>query len=180
MLPLVARHRRAHDGFTLVEVLTALSLFGIVSAIAATNFNAYMPRYRVRGAALEIAGDMNQARLAAIKEGRAYYYAPLAGARYEIRYQNGAVQTVLKTVDVAKDYTDVTFTAPGGAVDPYGVAIPGAVPAGPITFNSDGTITGAASVYVGATDSSVDSNSAVVVTAAGRIRVWGYNGSAWH
>jgi Tfp pilus assembly protein FimT len=172
--------RRGTEGFTLVEVLTMLSLAGIVGAIAATNFNSYMPSYRVRGAALEIAGDMNQARLSAIKEGRAYFYAPVSGTTYQIKFQNGAVQTVLKTVDVAKDYTGVKFAAPTGATDPYGVAIPGAVPAVPLTFNSDGTVTSAASVYVAPTDTSVHSNAAVVVTAAGRIRVWGYAGSTWH
>jgi len=177
-MPMVVR-RRGTEGFTLVELLTMVSLAGIIGAIAATNFNTYMPSYRVRGAALEIAGDMNQARLAAIKEARAYFYAPVSGTKYQIKFQNGAVQTVPKTVDVAKDFTGVKFAAPAGANDPYGVAIPGAVPGGPITFNSDGTVTSAASVYVAPTDTSVHSNAAVVVTAAGRVRVWSYGGSTW-
>ena len=46
-MPMVVR-RRGTEGFTLVEVLTMLSLAGIVGAIAATNFNSYMPSYRVR------------------------------------------------------------------------------------------------------------------------------------
>jgi prepilin-type N-terminal cleavage/methylation domain-containing protein len=179
MSPTIARERRAAHGFTLVEVLTAISLLGIIGAIAATNFNAFMPAYRVRGAALEIAGDMNQARLAAVKEGRSYFYVPLAGTQYQIKYQNGGAQTVLKTVDVAKDYPEVQFGATGIAVDPYGNAIASAVPAGPLTFNSDGTVMNAAGVFVESTVEGAHSQHGVVVTAAGRIRVWHFNGSTW-
>lgn len=178
-MPTNVRERRAAHGFTLVELLTAMTLFGVIGAIAASNITAFMPRYRVRGAALEIAGDMNQARLAAIKEGRAYYYVPLSGTKYQIKFQNGAVQTVLKSVDVAKDYPDIQFAVPTGANSPYGTAIPGAVPAGTMTFNSDGTVTSPAGVYIAPTDTTVHSNHAVVVTVAGRIRVWNYNGTTW-
>ena len=172
---------QASPGFTLVEVLTAVSLFGVVSAVAASNFVSYMPGYRVRGAALQIAGDMNQARLAAIKEGKQYYYVPQAGTSYKIAYANGlGGQTDLKTVDVAKDYPQVRFGATGITSEPYGTpGAPPAVPAAQITFNSDGTVANAAGVYIEPTVAGSHVQHGVTVTASGRIRVWHYDGSAW-
>jgi prepilin-type N-terminal cleavage/methylation domain-containing protein len=173
--------RYASPGFTLVEVLTALSVFGVVSAVAASNFVSYMPGYRVRGAALQIAGDMNQARFAAIKEGKQYYYVPQAGTSYKITYADGAGgQTDLKTVDVAANYPQVRFGATGIGSDPYGTAgAPAAVPAAAIIFNSDGTVANAAGVYIEPTVTGNHVQHGVTVTAGGRIRVWHYDGSAW-
>ena len=172
--------RSAH-GFSLVEVMTVIGLFGIISTIAVTNFTAMMPAYRVRGAALQVAGDMNLARLSALKEGRRYYYTPLAGTRYRIEFDAaGGGLTTLKTVDIAADYPQVTFGSTGVALDPYGgIANPAAVPATSITFNSDGTVTNAAGVYVQPSTTGAHSHHAVTVTAAGRIRAWNYNGSTW-
>ena len=172
--------RHASPGFSLVEVLTALSLFGVISAVAASNFVAYMPGYRVRGAALQIAGDMNKARFSAIKEGKQYYYVPQAGTSYKISYADGlGGQTDLKTVDVAANYPGVQFGVTGIGSDPYGTAGPAAVPAGTITFNSDGTVSNAAGVYIEPTTSGGHVQHGVTVTAGGRIRVWHYDGSAW-
>lgn len=180
MSTIQTRMRRNVGGFTLVEVLTAISLVGVISAIAATNFNSFLPGYRARGAAMQIAGDMNQARLAAVKEGRRYYYQPIAGTSYEIQRDNGlGGQVVLKTVNIAAEYPQVTFGKTGITVDPYGAAIGPAVPAARITFNSDGTITGAAAVYVEPTVTAAHAQHGVFVTAAGRVRVWHYTGTVW-
>ncbi len=180
MLSRTARPWHAPPGFSAFELLTALSLFGVISAVAVSNFNAFMPSYRVRGAALEIAGDMNRARLAAIKEGRQYYYVPQAGTTYRISYANGAGTTTLKTVDVATDYPQVRFGATGITADPYGTpGAPPAVPGAQIVFNSDGTVSSAAGVYVESTVSAGHVQHGVTVTAAGRIRVWHFNGSTW-
>jgi prepilin-type N-terminal cleavage/methylation domain-containing protein len=172
----------ASPGFSLPEVLTAISLFGVIGAVAVSNFVSYMPGYRVRGAALQIAGDMNQARLAAIKEVKQYYYVPQGGTTYRINYDNGAGgQTVLKTVDVAANYPQVRFGTTGIGSDPYGAAgTPAAVPAATIIFNSDGTVVNPAGVYVEPTViGTTHVQQGVTVTAGGRIRVWHYDGSAW-
>ncbi len=175
------RMTHTHRGFTLVEVLTAIAIIGIISTIGATNFNAFFPPYRTRGAVLEIAGDMNFARLSAIKEGRLYYFVPQGGTSYQIAFANGGGgQTVLKTVNVAADYPQVRFAATGIPTDPYGGAVGAAVPAAQIIFNSDGTITNAAPVYVEPTVSASSAQNVVWVTPAGRIRIWHYNDPGWH
>ena len=177
----LTRTCRGTRGFTLIEVLTAVGMAGVISAIAVTNFRAFIPGYRTRGAALEIAGDMNHARLSAVERSRLYSFVPLSGARYEIRStaSDGTV-TVVKQVNVAADFPGVQFGATGIASDPYGNAIASAVPVGPVLFHSNGTVTNAASVFVEPTTECEHCQHGVVVTAAGRIRVWHYNGSVWN
>jgi prepilin-type N-terminal cleavage/methylation domain-containing protein len=95
-------------GLTLVEVLTAVSLLGIVTAVAATNFTAMAPAFRTRGAALAIAGDLNQARMASIKEARVYEYFPISGG-YQIRRDDGmGGREVVKQVVIGNEYPHVT------------------------------------------------------------------------
>ena len=171
---------RGTRGFTLIEVLTAIGMIGVIGAIAATNFRASVPGYRARGAALEIAGDMNQARLSAVERSRIYSFVPQGGTVYEIQSTDALGNvTVVKRVNVVADFPGVRFAATGIATDPYGNAITSAVPTGAVTFNSNGTVSNAAGVYVEPTTECQHCQHGVVVTAAGRIRVWHHNGTVW-
>lgn len=168
-------------GFTLIEMLATVGLIGVISAVAATNFNTFFPLYRTRGAALQIAGDLNFARMSAVKEYRRYSFVPQAGTSYQITFTNaGGGQTVLKTVNVAADYPQVQFGKTGIANDPYGGATGAASPGASIVFNSNGSVTNAAPIYVQpSTGSTTNAQNVVWVTPAGRIRVWHYTGSVW-
>lgn len=166
-------------GLTLIEVLTVISLMGIVTAIAATNFGAMRPSFRTRAAALAVAGDINQARMSAVKEGRVYDYLPVTGG-YQIRRDNGAGgRTVVKTVVVSTQYDNVTFGHGVTPNDPYGVAIGASAPAATITFQSDGTVVNPASVYLQSPSSEGLVQQAVTLSAAGRVRVWKLSGGTW-
>ena len=171
-----------NDGLTLIEVLTAVSLLGIVTAVAATNFTAMAPAYRTRGAALAIAGDLNQARMAAIKEARVYEYLPVSGG-YQIRRDDGAGgREVVKSVLLANEFPHVEFSkaAVPDNLDPYGAAIGTANPAATITFHSNGTVQNAAGVFVAAIGTAEPIQQAVTLSAAGRVRVWKYGDDGWH
>jgi prepilin-type N-terminal cleavage/methylation domain-containing protein len=181
-MPIVQEPRRRprNAGLTLIEVLTALSLMSIVTAVAATNFTAMLPGFRTRGAALLIAGDVNQARMAAVKEGRVYEYFPLSGG-YRIRRDDGVGgREIVKEVIVANAYPHVQFGHTGITNDPYAVAIASSAPTGPITFQSDGTVQDPAGMFLETANGSEEVQNAVTLSAAGRVRVWKYSGGAWH
>jgi prepilin-type N-terminal cleavage/methylation domain-containing protein len=167
-------------GLTLVEVLTAVSLLGVVTAVAATNFNAMRPAFETRGAALKIAGDLNQARMSAIKESRLYEFFPISGG-YRIRRDDGAGgREVLKEVVLANEYPHVTFGHSGvSGTDPYGAALGSALPGGTITFQSNGTVQNAAGVYLESGTGDEHVQQVVTLSGAGRVRVWKYAGGGW-
>ncbi|HYJ78603.1 MAG TPA: GspH/FimT family pseudopilin [Longimicrobiaceae bacterium] len=58
------------SGFTLVEVLAVLAIMGIAAAMAAPSLGAYVRRQRVRGALDLLAGDVQYARMLAVRNGR--------------------------------------------------------------------------------------------------------------
>jgi prepilin-type N-terminal cleavage/methylation domain-containing protein len=170
----IERRRLGNAGLTLIEVLTAISLIGIVTAIAATNFTAMVPSFRVRAAALRVAGDINQARMAAIKEGRYYEYFPISGG-YRIRRDNraGGVETV-KQVVVNTEFPHVVFGKTGVTTDPYNVDVSAAAaaPGAAITFDSNGTVRNAAGVFLQIPEAHGLAQQVVTLSAAGRVRVW--------
>jgi Tfp pilus assembly protein FimT len=167
---------------TLIEVLTAIGLMSILTAVAATNFSAMTPGFRARGAALLIAGDLNQARMNAVKESRVYEYFPISGG-YRIRRDDGlGGREVVKEVVIANEYPHVQFGKAGIDEDPYGADVSGAAaaPVGPITFHSNGTVQDPAGVFVEATGGDEPVQQVVTLSSAGRVRVWKHNESGWH
>jgi prepilin-type N-terminal cleavage/methylation domain-containing protein len=174
-----SKRLRRDAGLTLIEVLTAVSLIGIVTAMAASSFTAMMPGFRARGAALLIAGDLSQARMSAIKEGRVYEYFPISGG-YRIRFDNGlGGWTVLKEVVIANEYPHVVFGNPG-VPDPYGSPIASAAPTTAITFHSNGTVQNPAGVFIQAGSGDHIVQNAVTLSGAGRVRIWRFGESTWH
>lgn len=165
-------------GLTLVEVLTAVSLLGIVTAIAATSFTSMLPGFRARGAALLVAGDMNQARMAAIKEARVYQYFPTSGG-YRIRRDDGAGDfEVVKEVVLANEYPHVAFGT-DAPTDPYGTPVGDPAPTVAIVFHSNGTVQNPANVFIEAGSGDDVAQHVVTLSAAGRVRVWRYGESTW-
>ena len=59
---------RRMEGFTLIEALMAISIFIILSAIATPSLLSWRQSAKLRGAAANLKGDMQLARLKAIQE----------------------------------------------------------------------------------------------------------------
>jgi prepilin-type N-terminal cleavage/methylation domain-containing protein len=181
LMPGTARTLRGTAGLTLVEVLTAISVIGVLVAIGATSFRAQIPPLRARGAALLIAGDLNQARLSAVKESRRYFFVPGEGTTYQIRFDDGlGDSTLVKQVDIGAEFEGATFGNTGIDDDPYGAEDPAAVPGATMVFHSNGTVQNPASIFVEvALAGDAYAHQAVTVTAAGRIRVWKHAAGDW-
>jgi len=111
--------KKRSPGFTLMELILALSVMAILLAIAWPAIGQFSSGYRLRAAAREVATDLQFARLLAVKENRDFQVS-IAGASYEVtRVSDGFVA---KVRDFSADYPDVflsgatvTFNSRGNA-----------------------------------------------------------------
>lgn len=64
-------HLQHDNGFTLLEILIACSILGILTAMAVPSFSAWIARQQLRQATTELAANYTMARTAAMSRGSA-------------------------------------------------------------------------------------------------------------
>ncbi len=112
-------------GFSVVELLVVLAIIATLAMITIPGFLAYIPDYRLNAAAQELLGDIQMAKLRAVKKGVVVSVGINAATdTYTIfvddgvgaNYGNGAIdageQTIKTgTMPTGVDITGTTFTA---------------------------------------------------------------------
>jgi type IV fimbrial biogenesis protein FimT len=177
--------------FTLVELLIALALVGILAGVGTPYVLVNLPTYRVNAAVRQVVADLRLARTRAVEEGRDVFvrFYP-AESRYVLHLDsdgNGSFDPALdepwKTVALGELYAGIAFARYAGGISPSG----GALPADGVSFAGDlaafhprGTAR-AGSVYLRpARDEGVrrDRERAVtVVLSTGRVRTYRWTGA---
>lgn len=105
-------------GVTLMELLVVVAIVAVISSIVMMSTGDLRQTYAVKAAARTIFGDMQRARLAAIREGREHYlcFSPAETfTSYELHRKGinitacDADDIVLKTNVISSEYRGMTF-----------------------------------------------------------------------
>ena len=180
----------SHKGFSLIELLVALFIFGVLLAIAAPSFIGQRPRQDLKRLSREIVSDMQFAKVNALKTSSTWVIQfNTTNSEYKILSDDGVDDTwntaddsVFKTVSLS-NYPGIIFNIPTG----YGEISSEPNPSeglldgisfadNRIFFNSNGTSVGG-TVYI-----SNQNNDAFAVgstSVAGGIKTWVNYGSGW-
>ena len=139
------RHRQS--GFTLIEMMVVIVIISIIASVAIPSFSSFFDRYRLRGAADALFGDLQAARMEAIRNNSTVYVNFATGANWCYGMKLGsscdctkpasdADYCSLKLVN-AQTNTGVTMASNAFTADPTIDPLQGLVsPAGIVTFQS--------------------------------------------
>jgi type IV fimbrial biogenesis protein FimT len=115
-------------GFTLIEMVIVIAVMAILAAIAAPNYNSFMARKRVDGAANQLFTDLMGARMQAISQNNKVIAEITSSTGYNIVRDlngNGVVDTgeTGSAKSILPNYYDVTITVTFNPVfNPNGTA----------------------------------------------------------
>lgn len=166
--------KQRNAGFTLIEMMVALAIGGILTAIAVPNFSQMREGYRLRSAAYQVFAVLQRARSEAVKKNNNYEFLVTSSTTYRVHDDldsNGAINggEPTTTTDIAADSPGVTMASD---VQRWNGAAWGSEQS--ITFAPDGTTGGAADVARQGTITLTNTNGQqrqIVVSASGRIRI---------
>jgi prepilin-type N-terminal cleavage/methylation domain-containing protein len=111
---------KKNSGFTLLELAVVIAIIGILSGIAIPNFINWLPKYKLKNAAMDMRANFNATRLNAVKTNTEWAVIfDTANNEYHICSDSGANSvwdgpsgddTVVKTVHLSDYNAGVSFT----------------------------------------------------------------------
>lgn len=109
--------RNKQAGFTLIEIIVAFAVLGIVVSIAVPGLLSQMPKWRLNGAARQVMGDLMAARMKAVKLNHKVKVFFVDNHQYEIYDDANEDDTVtdlegdVENRDIHSRYPDVAITS---------------------------------------------------------------------
>lgn len=145
------------SGFSVGELMTVVSLIGIVTAVGIPSFLSFQPSMRLNGAAREVLSKLNWARANAVQNNNTSVVTFLNDHSFQIFNDangNGSADAnETLTINLQTDYSDVTFAVTGSSSTP--------------TFNGRGT----ASTDTTVTISNPSGSKTVAVSPTGNVKI---------
>ena len=184
---------QARRGLTIIELVVAMCIVAVMVLIAIPNIGRWLPRYRLKSAARDVASNMQLARLGAIKDNREWALLfDVNGQSYriisdkgpdgnwgtpdDIGYKGDADPWPLSTRRLS-DYPNVRFGDSGRGPVPGGGSVDDGVTFGGdrAEFNPGGTST-AGTAYL--QNNRNDAMAIRVESSTGIIKMWKWE-SSW-
>ncbi|CAN5826846.1 N/A [soil metagenome] len=104
---------RTVAGFTLIELVTTLLIFGILAGIAAPKMNTYIERQKTRRVLDTVATDLAQARILAIRQGSRVDVQLHSSNHYSVGVVGSSNR---KEVRLAQTYPGVALVMPAPSI----------------------------------------------------------------
>ncbi len=110
-----SNHLQNDSGFTLLEILIACSILGILTAMAVPSFSLWIARQQLRQATTELAGNYAMARTAAMSRGSGVTVTTaMTGGKATLTFGGN----VFKSVTLSERVSNITAATVG--FNPYG------------------------------------------------------------
>lgn len=98
------------QGYTLVEILIAIAIFGILAGIAVPQTTIWVDHYRLNGAARLVWGDLQNAKMTAIKTNQTVTVTFDSTTSYSFSQAGNTIFTR----NLTREYPNITVVRTGG------------------------------------------------------------------